>query len=137
MPNTKKGDRMFINRSQKNDWQWYSKIETKDEGGNVFNEYISFSFKKGCEPRDDELSEYGSLEGDLYFHTKDGKMRRVFPIVKYFNGKTHIEYKILGVDGAKPLDRGFERREQVSLNDGDTDMFGAKNTISPDDLPFY
>lgn len=127
---------MYINRSQKNDWQWYSKIETKDEGGNTFNAYMNFSFKRGCEPDESELGEYGNLEGDLYFHTKDGKMRRVFPIVKYFNGQTHIEYKILGVDGAKPLDKGFGG-EQVALNDGKTDMFGADNRINPDDLPFY
>lgn len=127
---------MFINK-RKEKYGWYAKIESKDNGDNVLTDYMNFSFKKDCEPFKDDLNEYGAYEGEMYFKDKDGKYRRIFPIVKEYNGAKHIEFKLLGVEGAKPTDLGFTVNKQVGLNDGQTDMFGNQNYIDPDDLPFY
>lgn len=120
---------MFLNKS-KNGYSWYAKIESTDQGGNTLSHFLNFRFKKGTEPRPDELGKYESYEGELIFRDANGKERRVFPVVKEYNSLKSIEFILLGVDGAKPVDLGF-------TNDDVSSIFGKANEISPEDLPFY
>jgi len=120
---------MFLNKS-KNGFGWYAYIESEDKGGNKLSHYLNFRFKKGTEPRPDELNSKESYEGELVFIDKNGKQRRVFPIVKEYNGLKSFEFMLLGVEGAKPEDLGF-------TNDDVASIFGQDNDIKPEDLPFY
>lgn len=122
---------MWINRKQKG-FGWYSKVVSKDLNSNAERVgYIDFSFKKDCEP--DNLNEKGSYEGDLYFIDKDNRIRKVFPVVKEYNGKTSIEFKL--------LDWQFRTEEQQIAQDnsnfGGSKSNSADNIVSADDLPFY
>lgn len=136
---------VFISKDKDSTWKWHIKVESTDLGGNKTTGYINdISFGKNCEPFKEELTEYGSLEGELMFRQKDGKLRKVLPIAKEYNGKIFINWKIMGVEGAKPIDQGFTNEltapdgSQVPLNDGETDLFGSKDLeIDPSELPFY
>lgn len=109
---------MYLNRS-KNGFGWYSNIKTKDAGGNELSHYLQVSFKKGCEPTDSELTN-GAYEGELYFIDKQGHKRKVFPIVKEYNGLKYFEFKLLESDAPK-----------------ESKMFGGENRVEPEELPFY
>lgn len=111
---------MYLNRNRTG-YGWYSLVKSKDMGGNELTHYLNFSFKKDCEPLDDELNEHGSYEGELVFIDKKGKKRKVFPIVKEYNGLKYFEFKLLDADGVQNTSK----------------MFGAKPTLEPDELPFY
>lgn len=112
---------MYLNRKQKG-YGWYSKVVSKDLNSNAERVgYIDFSFKKDCEP--DNLNENGSYVGELYFIDKDNRKRKVFPIVKEYNGKTSIEFKLLE----------WQFSEQQ-----DNSKFGKTYPdIKAEDLPFY
>lgn len=141
---------MFISRNSKLNWKWYAKITTKDNGNNEFSDYIDFRFSKDCEPLQEDLNQYGSYEADLYLIDKEGRKRKVYPFVNYYNGNTKVEFRIMGIEGATPYDKGFvgnENNEKLNyhqdlLNDGDTDMFGRNikvndEELNEDDYPFY
>lgn len=84
---------MFLNKN-KNGYGWYSTVKTKDGESEVVA-YINFSFKKGTEPAPQQLSEYGSYEGELIFRDSTGAERKVFPIAKEWNEKKSVEFKLL------------------------------------------
>ena len=111
---------MYLNRNR-NGYGWYSHVKTKDMGGNEMSHYLNFSFKKDCEPLDDELNEKGSLEGELYFIDKRGRKRKVFPVVKEYNGIKYFEFKLLELDGANNSSK----------------MFGAESKVEQSERPFY
>lgn len=103
---------MFINK-RKNSYGWYSKIVSKDLNGiSERTGYISFSFKKGCEPKLDD-----SIEGDLYFIAKDGDARKVFPVVKEYNGNVSVEFKLLEVEKFKKDQYDYKRSYDLSKFD--------------------
>lgn len=119
---------MFISRKRKG-YGWYSKITTKDMGGNELTAYIDFVFKKECEPTN--LNEYGSLEGELIFRAKDGTERKVFPRVKNYNYQNYIEYMLL--EETQPnIQKGYENTNQNGI-----EQYDSKVDIEMDSLPFY
>ena len=84
---------MFLNRN-KNGYGWYSQVKSK-AGESETVGYINFAFKKGCEPMPNELTEYGSYQGELIFRDTTGAERKVFPIAKEYAGNVHIELRLL------------------------------------------
>ena len=120
---------MYISKS-KTGYGWYSAVSTKEIG--LENPaYIRFSFKKDDNPKPEELSEYGSVKGELYLHTASG-LRKVFPVAKEYQGNVYIEYKILELEGAEKPVQSI-RRQDVKTDIKDYDP----NIISPEELPFY
>jgi len=120
---------MFLNKSR-NGFTWYAHIKSTDQGGNELQHYLNFRFKKGCEPKAQDLNAHGSYEGELIFHDANGRQRKVFPVVNEYNGLKSIEF-ILMDDGSKPVDLGFTQDDVGSI-------FGQENTdVQPEDLPFY
>ena len=84
---------MYLNRN-KSGYGWYSQIKSK-EGQSEVIAYIRFSFKKGTEPLREELSGYGSYQGELIFRDTTGKERKVYPIAKEYNGIKYVELKLM------------------------------------------
>lgn len=111
---------MYLNKSKKG-YGWYAMVKTKDLGGNELTHSINFSFKRGCEPKDNELNTYGAYEGEMYFVDVSGRKRKVFPIVHEYNGLKSIEFKVLDFETA-----------------GSKQSYQAKQTIefSPEELPW-
>ena len=117
---------MFLNKKQKG-YGWYTKVVSKDLNSDAERVgYINFSFKKDCEPTN--LNQNGSYVGDLYFIDQDNNKRKVFPVVKEFNGISSIEFKLL----------------ETEDNSIDNSKFGGKRSdsassinISQEDLPWY
>lgn len=114
---------MYLNKNKKG-FGWYSTVSTESIGLKD-PLYLNFSFKKGCDPSEEELNEYGSLQGEMYIETAAGK-RKVFPVAREYNGRTFIEFKILGIDGAEtPAISGYKTQDVY------TDI-----KIEDDDLPW-
>ena len=84
---------MYLNRN-KSGYGWYSQIKSK-EGESEVMAYMRFSFKKRTEPLREELSEYGSYQGELIFRDTTGKERKVYPIAKEYNGIKYVELKLM------------------------------------------
>lgn len=130
---------MYLQRKTKG-YGWYAKVKTKEQGGAEFTDYINFSFKRDCEPT--ELNEYNSYEGELFFRDSTGKERKVFPIVKYYNDSTHIEFKLLEAEGEEINHGGLGTQYQATL-DGreDEEYYKAKSNEmrlnDVDDIDFY
>lgn len=112
---------MYLNRNRSG-YGWYSLVKSKDMGGNEMSHYMNFSFKKDCEPMDMELNDRGSYEGELYFIDKRGIKRKVFPIVKEYNGLKYFEFKLLS--------------EETS-NNASADSTSTDVKVESDELPFY
>ena len=85
---------MFLNRG-KNGFNWYKMVVSQDAGGNETKAYINFSFKKGQEPMPNELTEYGSYQGDLIFRDSTGREWEIYPIAKEYNGVKYVEFKLM------------------------------------------
>lgn len=119
---------MFLNKN-KNGYGWYSQVKTK-EGESEVIAYINFSFKKGTEPWGEQLTEYGSYEGELIFRDSTGAERKVFPLAKEWNGKKSVEFKL--------LDTTNEYRDPKPAWQPKTEAKWdlRPNEISADDLPF-
>ena len=138
---------MFLNKN-KNGYGWHSTVKTKDGESEVVA-YINFSFKKGTEPTPQQLSEYGSYEGELIFRDSTGAERKVFPIAKEWNDRRSVEFKLLETTNEyrdpKPTwqpktDPKWDlSKEYTPRLDGKPDEEYWKLTasnISQDDLPF-
>ena len=126
---------IFISKNDKNN-NWHSKIESK-EGESIVKAYLNFSFKKGCDPLPQDLNEYGSLAGDLFFRETNGTERKVFPIAKEWNGKKWVELRLLGKEN-EYHDPQPTYRPQTEAK---WDYSDAKKTIytdqvTEDDIPF-
>ena len=125
---------MYLNRN-KNGYGWYSQVRTK-EGESEIIGYLNFGFKKGCEPLPTECTEYGSYSGELIFRDSTGAERKVFPVVKEWNGVKHIELKL--------LEKGNEYHDPQPtyrpVTEPKWDLGGTQTTytneITEDDLPF-
>ena len=116
---------MYINKSSTS-YNWYTVVNKTGKGETIEKPaYISFSFKKGCDPKN--LNEYGSYEGDLYFIDKQGNKRKVFPYVNVYNDQKHIEFKILDIEG----------KQDNSMMGGPRSDTGKSVGIEPDELPFF
>lgn len=121
---------MYLFRGMKG-FSWYTKIISKDLNTNAEREgYINFTFKKGCDPKPEDLNDKNAYEGDLYFHDKNGCIRKVFPVVDEYNGNKKIEFKLLEAIGEPKEPVQTITREQSSSG---TTFDG----ISQDELPFY
>ena len=107
---------MYITKSSKG-FRWYTTVKKNDKGQDTSTQYINFTFKKDCEPRN--LNDKGSYEADLYLIDKLGNKRKVFPYVNEWQDHKSVEFKILDVE------------EQ-----GNTDPRHDVN-VEPDELPFY
>lgn len=118
-----------------NGFSWYTKVISKDLNTNAEREaYMNFTFKKGCDPKPEDLNDKNAYEGDLYFHDKNGCIRKVFPVVDEYNGNKKIEFKLLEAIG-EPKSEPKEPVQTITREQG---MGGATfDGISPDDLPFY
>ena len=93
---------------------WY--IHLKDKDG--LEAYLPITFKKGTEPTPQEVNEYSSIKGRMYFETDRGR-REVFPAAyKRKNGEIGIKLVVMGYD--EPRATG-----------------GDKVVINADELPFY
>lgn len=110
---------MYLNRNRTG-YGWYSHVKTKDMGGNEMSHYLNFSFKKDHEPLADELNDKGSYEGELYFIDKRGIKRKVFPIVKEYNGLKYFEFKLM------------PEETEASTSKASSDV-----KVESDELPFY
>ena len=120
---------MYLNRN-KSGYGWYSQIRTK-EGESENIGYLNFSFKKGCEPLPNELTEYGSYQGDMFFRDTTGAERKVFPVVKEYNGQKHIELKLLEKEGE------YNEPLRIMTASATTPKWDLRpNQITEDDLPF-
>jgi len=118
---------MYLNRNQKG-YGWHVTVRRDSKGNEIKPAYVNFTFKKGCEPSDSELSgEFGSYEGELYLETKQGR-RKVFPYVNEYNES--VEFKIL--DYEQPQ----EKKESSNFG-GKTSKSAQSVDIEPDELPFY
>ena len=125
---------MYLNRN-KSGYGWYSQIKSK-EGESEVMAYMRFSFKKGTEPLREELSEYGSYQGELVFRDTTGKERKVYPIAKEYNGIKYVELKLMDPEHIyedpepawipKTEPKWDMRREEIP-----TDI-----TVDDEDLPF-
>lgn len=118
---------MYLNRKKKG-FGWYCKVVSKDTSGDETIGYADFSFKKGSEPTKEELNDKGSYEGDLYFHAKDGTIRKVFPIASEYNGRVNLEWKIMNPEGEEDHTDNFG---------GPYQNIGESLDVSPEELPFY
>lgn len=118
-----------------NGFSWYTKVVSKDLNTNAQREgYINFTFKKGCEPTQEELNDKNAYEGDLYFHDKNGCIRKVFPVVDEYNGNKKIEFKLLEAIG----ELKSESKEPVqTITREQTNSGTTFDGISQDELPFY
>lgn len=135
---------MFLKKNNRG-YGWYSKVTTKDENGSEFTSYLNFSFKKDTEPNPTQLNEYQSYQCELYLRDNAGIERRVFPIVKFYNNKANIEFKLLEPSN-EFNDEQPTYTPQVETNwqqplDGrpDEEYYRNqiyRNEISQDDLPF-
>ena len=85
---------IYLNRN-KSGYGWYAQVKSKVLGASEIVAYIRFSFKKGTEPQPQELGEYGSYQGELIFRDTTGKERKVFPMVKEYNGIKYVEFKLM------------------------------------------
>lgn len=111
-----------------NGFSWYTKVVSKDLNTNAQREgYINFTFKKGCEPTQEELNDKNAYAGDLYFHDSNGRVRKVFPVVTEFNGNKRVEFKLLEIEGQPVQTITREQTNSGTTFDG----------ISQDELPFY
>ena len=120
---------MYLFRGMKG-FSWYTKIISKDLNTNAEREgYINFTFKKGCDPKQEELNDKNAYVGDLYFHDQNGNIRKVFPVVNEFNGNKKIEFKLLEIEGQK------EAVETITMQNNSGG--GGYEEIKADDLPFY
>lgn len=118
---------MYLNKS-KNGFGWYSRIVSKDLNTNAEREaYVSFTFKRGCEPNMNDLTDKGGYQGELIFRDTKGQERKVFPVVTEYNGNKRVEFKLLEIEG-QPVQN--IKREQT--NDGT-----SYTNIKSEDLPFY
>ena len=124
---------MFLNRN-KNGYGWYAQVKTKEgESENVA--YLSFSFKKGCEPDRFDLTEYGSYEGELIFRDRTGKERKVFPLAKEYNGTKHVEFKLLEAEGEyKDPQPSWQPKTEAKWDMSTETTYTDK--VTEDDLPF-
>ena len=124
---------MYLNRNTSG-YGWYSQIKSKDDGGNEILAYINFSFKKGTEPTPQELTEYGSYQGELIFRDTTGKERRVFPIAKEYNGLKRVDYMLMDPEHEykDPEPSWHPKTEPKWEVNGETPV-----AISQEELPFY
>lgn len=112
---------MYINKNRKG-FGWHSTVKNEQISPDPL--YINFSFKKGCDPEEAELTD-GPLKGDLILKTAMG-YRQVYPVMVEFNGNKWIEFKILELtDEPKPY------RPQSDPQPTNTVQ------IEEGDLPFY
>lgn len=131
---------MYLNRN-KNGYGWFSQIKSK-EGESLNVAYINFSFKKGTEPLDNELNEYGSYEGELIFRDSTGAERKVFPIAKEWNGKKSVEFKLLEkTNEYQDPHPTYAPKTEPKWDQGNKDQEESywkltAGNITSDDLPF-
>lgn len=132
---------MFLNKNKKG-YGWYSQVESKDMGGNVSKGYLNFQFKKDCEPKQEELNQWGSYEGELWFKDNNGRFRKVFPIAQTYEGKTSV--KLMLLDWQFTTDEVKKEKPINPQGEEDTSMFGGEKSksgeyvdIKSEDLPFY
>ena len=124
---------MYLNRN-KSGYGWYAQIKSKVLGQSDNVAYLRFSFKKGTEPLREELSEYGSYQGELIFRDTTGKERKVYPFAKEYNGIKYVELKLMDPEHIyedpepawipKTEPKWDMRREEIPTD------------IDDDDLPF-
>lgn len=118
---------MYINKGKNG---WYIKVTSKDPGGNEVTGFMNVSFKRDTEPRDNEVSEYGSYQGDLFFRDKYGRERPVF-FSSYLDrsNKAVIKMVVMGIQHevrAEPKEAVEQKKKEES-----------KLVIDPDELPFF
>ena len=66
---------MYLNPNQRG-YGWHVTVDKDKKGDSVDKSlYLDFSFKKGTEPSDDTLSQYGSYMADLYLIDRKGKRK--------------------------------------------------------------
>ena len=123
---------MYLNRN-KSGYGWYSQIKSK-EGESEVMAYLNFSFKKGTEPAPQELTEYGSYQGELIFRDTTGKERRVFPIAKEYNGMKRVDFMLMSPENEyqDPEPSWRPKTEPKWEVNGDTPV-----KIEQEELPFY
>ena len=127
---------MYLFRGMKG-FSWYTKVISKDLNTNAEREgYINFTFKKGCEPKPEDLNNKNAYEGDLYFHDKNGCIRKVFPVVDEYNGNKKIEFKLLAIEGTEQkAETKAEPMQTITREQGEGGT--TYDGIDADDLPFY
>lgn len=123
---------MYLNRN-KNGYGWYSQVKSKD-GDNEVTAYINFSFKKGTEPSPQELTEYGSYQGELIFRDSTGKERRVFPIAKEYNSIRRVDFMLMDPEHEyKDPDPSWRPKTEPKWQINDDKPV----PIEQEELPFY
>lgn len=131
---------MYIQKSN-NGYSWYSKVKSKDMGGNELEGYLTFFFKKGYEPQPQELNDRHAYEGELYFRDSTGKERKVFPRVNEYNGNKTIQFMLLEAISEEVNHGGLGTQYQTTLNgEEDEEYYRAKETFDrneSEDLHFY
>lgn len=133
---------IYLKRA-KNGFNWYSSVSTNKKGDKVIDQetgkemvlYLNYTFAKGADPSPQDLTEYGSYQGDLFFRDSTGAERPVIPYIDEYHKQVtlHIlkkqnEYK----DPEPSWIPKTEPKWEMQREDIPTDI-----AIEQEELPFY